>query len=288
MDDSAWPRVRLPRPVGALGLRRPQSRIGARAAILLRGKFEVRDPAAVKSCRISLDYVGGVVVYVNGKEAFRRHVPGDKPDLLALAEDYAKDEFAIAKKDAFAIDAPTCDRYAREIVIDKSLLRQGVNVVAIEVHAAPYTRAYVKSIETFRPQAFWEPIGLLNAQLSISPAAAVAGTGTARPAGIQIWNCAPYDTVSVFDYGDPCESLRPVTIQATRNSVFNGRLMVSSDQTIKGLKVTVSDLVQTGDPPSSPPRPCRCVMRLPLHRTNPRSSRIVSTACSMPFRRRSP
>ncbi|MFZ4395007.1 MAG: glycoside hydrolase domain-containing protein [Kiritimatiellia bacterium] len=235
MDDSAWPRVRLPkpwdfRPPGP----RPQSRRGARAAILLRGKFELRDPATVTSCRLSVDYVGGVVVHVNGKEALRRHVPGDKSDLLALAEDYAKDEFATDK----------CDRHAREIVIDKSLLRQGVNVVAIEVHTAPYTRAYVKTIEK-NPQDPWEPIGLLNAQLSIAPAAAVAASA-ARPAGVRVWNCAPYDTVSLFDYGDPTESLRPVTIHAVRNSVFSGRLMVGSDQTIKGLKATVSDLKQGG------------------------------------------
>jgi len=237
MDDSAWPRVRLPRPVpgGRSGGRsdgmRPQSREGATAAILLRGKFEVRNPAEVKSCRLSVDYVGGVVVTVNGKEVLRRHVPGDKPDLLALAEDYPKDVFA----------SDACDRYAREISIPVALLRPGVNVLAIEVHAAPYSRAYVKMLETADTGSFWEPIGLLSAQMSVSPATAAVGN-VARPAGIRIWNCAPYDTVSVFDYGDPGESLRPVAIHATRNSVFSRRLMVSSDQTIKGLQATVSDL----------------------------------------------
>ena len=45
------------------------------ALICLRGKFEVKDPAQVKSCRLSLEYLGGVVVYVNGKEA-RKGVKG--------------------------------------------------------------------------------------------------------------------------------------------------------------------------------------------------------------------
>ncbi|MEI6150039.1 MAG: glycoside hydrolase domain-containing protein, partial [bacterium] len=239
MDDSAWPRVRLPRPIpggrsiGRGDGMRPQSREGATAAILLRGKFEVRNPAGVKSCRLSVDYVGGVVVTVNGKEVLRRHVPGDKPDLLALAEDYPKDVFA----------SDACDRYAREISIPVALLRPGVNVLAIEVHAAPYSRAYVKMLEGADTGSFWEPIGLFSAQMTVSPAAAVVAN-VARPTGIRVWNCAPYDTVSVFDYGDPCESLRPVAIHAARNSVFSGRLMVSSDQAIKGLQATVSDLTR--------------------------------------------
>ncbi len=238
MDDSTWPRVRLPFQIGhevianGSGVR-PQNRDGATATLLVRGRFEVKNPAAVKSCRLSVDYVGGVVVTVNGKEVLRRHVPGDKPDLLALAEDYPKEVFA----------SDACDRYAREISIPAALLRPGVNVVAIEVHAAPYTQGYVKSMHGRTCGRYWDPIGLIGAQMSISPAAA-AVANVARPAGIRLWNCAPYDTVSVFDYGDPCESLRPVAIHAARNSVFSGRLMVSSDQTIKGLKATVSDLAR--------------------------------------------
>jgi hypothetical protein len=242
MDDSTWPRVRLPSPIphynaGHMG-ERPQHREGATAALLVRGKFEVKNPAAVKSCRLSVDYLGGVVVYVNGKEALRRHVPGDKPDLLALAEDYPKEVFG----------SDACDRYAREISIPVALLRPGVNVVAIEVHAAPYPRAFVKALEYPNAAGIgqcWDPIALFSAQMTVSPASAVVAN-VARPTGIRLWNCAPYDTISVFDYGDPCESLRPVAIHAARNSVFSGRLMVSSDQTIKGVKATVSDLAFVG------------------------------------------
>jgi hypothetical protein len=240
MDDSTWPRVRLPSPVPhhispGCGTR-PQHREGATAALLVRGKFEVKNPAAVKSCRLSVDYVGGIVVTVNGKEALRRHVPGDKPDLLALAEDYPKEVFG----------SDACDRYAREISIPVALLRPGVNVVAIEVHAAPYPRAFVKALEYPNgAPGCWNSIALFSVQMTVSPAAA-AVANVARPTGIRLWNCVPYATVSVFDYGDPCESLRPVAIHAARNSVFSGRLMVSSDQTIKGLKATVSDLAFVG------------------------------------------
>jgi hypothetical protein len=244
LDDGTWPRVRLPLPIvaGEPPPSRPQTRLGATAALLVRGKFEVKDPAQVKSCRLSLDYWGGVVVYVNGKEAVRRDVPGEKPDLLALAADYPEAAFTTPKGD-FADRPPARERRLRDFEIPAGLLRRGVNVLAIETHTAPITAACVKCAKKEDSTLAWAPIGLLHARLSVTPVGAAAAN-LVRPRGIRVWNCAAYDTLSVFDFGDPCEPLRPVTIQAARNSVFSGRLMVSSAQAIKGLKVKVSDLVR--------------------------------------------
>ncbi|MEI6564633.1 MAG: glycoside hydrolase domain-containing protein, partial [bacterium] len=242
LDDGAWPRVRLPLPtLAGEPTPRPQTRYGATAALLVRGKFEVMDPAQVKSCRLSLDYLGGVVVYVNGKEAVRRDVPGDKPSLLTLAADYPEEAFTTPKGD-YAGAFPPRERSLRDFEIPAGLLREGVNVLAIETHTAPVTAAYVKRGGRKAHSSLpWVPIGLLHVRLSVTPIAA-ATANLQRPRGIRVWNCAAYDTLSVFDFGDPCEPLRPVAIQAARNSVFSGRLMVSSDQPIQGLKVKVSDL----------------------------------------------
>ena len=76
MDDGAWPRVRLPQPAEhgpAAGNPGRKRSIAPQRHCCLRGKFEVKDPAQVKTCRLGLDYLGGVVVYVNGKEVVRRH-----------------------------------------------------------------------------------------------------------------------------------------------------------------------------------------------------------------------
>ena len=245
LDDGAWPRVRLPLPIvaGESMPQRPQTRLGATAVLLVRGKFEVKDPAQVKSCRLSLDYWGGVVVTVNGKEAVRRDVPGEKPDLLALAADYPEAAFTTPKGD-FADRPPSRERSLRDFEIPAGLLRRGVNVLAIETHTAPITAACVKCAKKEDSTLAWAPIGLLHARLSVTPVTAAAAN-LVRPRGIRVWNCAAYDTLSVFDFGDPCEPLRPVAIQAARNSVFSGRLMVSSGQAIKGLKVKVSDLKTT-------------------------------------------
>ena len=253
VDDSAWPRIRLPHSVynkseGRSDANRPQTREGATAVLLARGKFEVQDPARVKACRLSLDYWGGVVVYVNGQEVARGHLPKGNTDLLTLAEDYPLEALATPKGETLrAGDQQHRDRLAlrdrglRGLVIPAALLRRGVNVLAVEVHTAP---SYITGVRGSAIPA-WQPLGLLNARLMVSPAGA-AIANVARPRGIQVWNCAPYDTVTAFDYGDLCEPLRPIVIRAARNGVFSGRLMVSSDQPVKGLKVSVSDLTEAG------------------------------------------
>ncbi len=248
MDDSAWPRVRLPRPDRQP---RPSTRYGATAALCLRGKFEVKDPTQVKTCRLGLDYWGGVVVYLNGKEVVRRNLPGAQSDLLTLAEDYPKESF-FTPKGAFASGHENASkRSLQDYAIPTALLRRGVNVLAIEVHTAPLPLAYVKCGSPWTEPGTgnnvlpWMPIGLLQARLTVSSGAAVVPNAS-RPTGIQVWNSPPYETLSVFDYGDPCDSLRPVVIHAARNNAFSGRLVVSSDQPLKGLTAKVSELVQAG------------------------------------------
>ncbi|GEM_PF-1540522 len=91
-DDSAWPRVLLPQPM-LYNPPYPSDYPYDTLVVLARGKFEVKDPAQVKSCGLSLEYWGGVVVYVNGKEAARGHLPGNAPNLKAVAEDYPEEAF---------------------------------------------------------------------------------------------------------------------------------------------------------------------------------------------------
>jgi len=259
MEDSTWRRVRWPQPTvssyaGYDAIPRTFYPFHT-SVILARGKFEVKDPAQVRSCRFSLDYWGGVAVYVNGREVARRHLPADKPGWETVAEDYPVEasldrngrilgedqwqagqiDFAkVKEQDRLALR----NRTLRDVEIPAALLRKGVNVLAVECHTAPITFP-----DRVNVPVYWHPLGLLSARLTVSPSNAAAAP-RGRPRGIQIWNCAAYDTVTAFDYGDPCEPLRPIVVRAARNSVFSGRLMVGSDQSIKGLKATVSDLAQ--------------------------------------------
>jgi len=259
-DDGAWPYARLPQPMlwkRRLSLLRCSGLALSNGPydpvmVLARAKFEIKDPAQVKGCRISLDYWGGVVVYVNGKEAARGHMSGGVTNLEAVADDYPKEAFVNpeGKILCFSDDknqdrVALRDRHLRDVAIPVALLRKGVNVVAIETHAAPLqaTELFrkIKGWEKFSDTAGWPPIGLLSARLTLSPKSAVRAD-VLRPFGPRVWNCAASDVVTPFDYGNPAEPLRPITINAGRNSVFSGRLVVGSDQAVRGLKVSVTDL----------------------------------------------
>ncbi len=78
-DDGAW--WRAPGPFyGGYGFRQPNTI----ALICLRGKFGAEDPAKVKSLTFSAVYRGGIVVYLNGKEVKRAHLPEGKMDFGTL------------------------------------------------------------------------------------------------------------------------------------------------------------------------------------------------------------
>ena len=91
-DDNAWPYARLPQPMlwkRRVSMGRPRGMALCNGPydpvmVLARAKFEIKDPAQVKGCRISLDYWGGVVVYVNGKEAARGHLSGGATNTEAV------------------------------------------------------------------------------------------------------------------------------------------------------------------------------------------------------------
>lgn len=243
-DDSLWVHTRVPiYREGAWG-RTPMTY--ATALIALRGKFEVKDPAQVKELVLSLSYYGGAVVYLNGKEVARGHLPGNKCDPEALAEEYPKEAYLTPDDKVLVLgDKKNADRLVlrerriSDVRIPPTALRKGVNVLAIENHRAPTSEAYLKAIRS--PAIKWPPIEPLSVSLSVSPPGA-ATPNRVRPEGIQVWTCLPAETVTVFDFGDPCETAPSISIPAARNGVFSGRLLVSSGQPIKGLKVTVSDM----------------------------------------------
>ncbi|MCX7804248.1 MAG: DUF6067 family protein [Planctomycetota bacterium] len=250
-DDFSWARCRFPLPVHHL----PNMGINYDTGLIVaRGKFEVKDPSAAANLRLAIEYSGGVVVFVNGREASRGHMPEGKIAPDSLAEAYPPEAVStpdgkpLKANDQKNRDRVELRRRRLQVDIPKGLLRKGVNVIAIANHASPVRDLVFKLGNT---DAGWPPIGLLSVRLS-APARGMATPNVARPGGIQVWNCAADETLSVSDYGDPCEPLRPIAIDAAPNGVFSGRLMVSSGAPIRGLKVEVSDLAFAGNGPAIP------------------------------------
>jgi glycosyl hydrolase family 123 len=103
------------------------------ATICLRGKFQVFKPEAMKDLQVTLEYHGGVVVYINGKEIKRAHLPFGRLKLDTLADRYPMS--AYVKQDF----EKTKDVRLRKTtaLIRPNMVKKGINVVAIEVHRAP-------------------------------------------------------------------------------------------------------------------------------------------------------
>jgi len=247
-DDSAWARARGPFSVRATR---------TLALLCLRGTFEVTDPATAGPLTLSLTFHGGVVVYVNGRELTRSHLPAGAIDLETPADDYPTE--AYVDPDGFLLrwewgdpeEYPERfalrDRHLAGVTIPASMLRKGVNVLAVELHRAPTAEVMFSS----RPRRYarkftlWSMLGLLDLRLT-APAGAQGVAGADRPAAWQVWNQPTIQRVHAHDYGDPREPLRPIEIHGTRNGAFSGQVVVRSTAPIRGLTATVSDLAGAG------------------------------------------
>jgi len=230
--------------------------------ICARAKFIVDDPAKVQDLRLSLTYVGGAAAFLNGQELARSDLPeGDlKPD--TAAEKYPDDLYVEPGNKYLQWEKENPKGFARryrdlkEVAIPARMLRKGVNVLAVQIYRAPVNEAATKVTRRaysgmYRVPGLWAYTALRALSLTAARGSAVQ-PNVARPAGIQVWTCHPYDTISVFRYGDPGERLKPIEITAVRNGVFSGRFVVSSDKAIDGLKVAISRLAAAGGGPALP------------------------------------
>jgi hypothetical protein len=245
-DDSGWAR--------AVALRACKTPYLAR--LCLRGKFEVTDPAKVADLRLTVGYYGGAIVQVNGQEVARADLPTGVAGDNALADPYSVEAYVLPdgslmnRRNASGPEAERRlalrDRLLADVTIPTKLLRKGVNVVAIELVRAPYDKIQnEKKVTDDYGQAqyalMWNTCELRRVQLSAAGADGLVPNAV-RPAGLQAWNSDMAMSDFDLDFGDRTEPLRPVKIAAARNGTFSGKVVVGSDQSLKGLKATVGDL----------------------------------------------
>ena len=227
------------------------------AVMCLRGKFTVADPAKAgdQNLKLSLAYRGGVVVYLNGQEIARATIPqAEKANgIEAMAEDYPKEAFVT--EDGKVLDFHDTEKLSKQlevrirklndVVVPAKLLRKGVNVLAIEAHRAAYQSSIRNSRGYDALGGFdWCTVGL--------PHIALTGAGTeispnlSRPAGVQVWNQDPQVRAQGWDYGDPCEQIKPIKLVAAKNGSFSGEVVVGSSAALRGIKAVASDLTGAG------------------------------------------
>jgi hypothetical protein len=238
------------------------------AAICLRGRFLVADPARVRGAgdgrgdlKLSLAYRGGVVAYLNGQEIARAGIPEAEKakGIEALAEDYPREAFV--KPDGKLIswgfgDPVKCHaqlqkriRKLTDVAVPARLLRKGVNVLAIEAHRAPYHESiHGQGRGSKGYDINWVTVGITRVELAAGPGVT---PNVARPAGLQVWNQDTGARTKATDYGDPCEPLRPIRLVGARNGAFSGAVAVGSPEPLRGLEAVAGELAGPGTIPAS-------------------------------------
>ena len=225
-DDSLWGRLPARRECSVPSLSR----------LCLRGKFQVVNLARVSDLRLSLEYFGGAVIYLNGKEVVRGNVSVIQNE---LADSYPAEAFAGINNKGNT--NPLLLRKLSEIKIPIKHLRAGINVLAIELVRAPYNKVLLPKAPSVDPDLQWSTCFLSKVQLVTANTEIISNT--TRPKGFQIWNSDAMGSDFDLDWGDPCEPVRPVKLSGARNGSYSGKVVVGSTSTIQELKATVSDLI---------------------------------------------
>jgi hypothetical protein len=264
-DDSDWARA-----AGPLLLddeRRVEWKL-----LLLRGTFGVTDPARAKGLKLSVDHKGGIVVWLNGCELVRRHMPEGPLDMYACADPDPPEAFLfpdgyLGMREIWRRPFPDWVhmlkarvRRLREFRIPPARLRKGRNVLAVAIHRPPARwQFYTTRIKPWpygaydsRSRTLWSRVALHKIEL-VAPAdgAVTPNLGRHKTEGLAVWNQSVARKVFTSDYDDPFAPLRPVRIAAVRNGTFTGQVVVGSDSPIRGLGATVTDLAGPGVVPAS-------------------------------------
>jgi len=259
-DDATWPRSPGPFPGVALH-NNPYMAHTPRipnGTLCVRGKFAVGDAAAVKRLTLSLTYRGGVVVYLNGREVCRAHLPAGKltpwtPGALYPNETYVGANGKLIPSSSYSITRAVAagekelpERVAKRnrtlgpVELPVDTLRKGTNRLAIEVHGSDFRPPALKWSYGGRARTGWHHVGLRAVRL------AAEGGGirpnVSRPAGFQVWNEDPHRMFSVLAYGDPNEPLRPVRLIGARNGYYSDQVVLGSTVAIESIQAVASDL----------------------------------------------
>jgi len=245
-DDRRWARARG--PLFTRGTREI-------AVLCCRGKFRVTDPAGTGELRLALAYRGGAVVYVNGREIARGHLPKGKIDPEAPAEDYPEKAYLAPGGHLLRVGFREPDKYADrfalrrrslEVRIGPGLLRKGVNVLAVELHRAPVSETfYTGKLKESRQYMLWDMIGLEAVELTSASGEGVV-PAVERPAGVGVWNHPVMVSVHDNDWGERLEPLGPVEIEGARNGAFSGQVVVGAAGPLPAVAAVASGLAGPG------------------------------------------
>ena len=261
-DDGTWARRKGPVPAHSAEI----------ALVCLRGRFEVKDPAAVGDMRLSLGILGGAVVYLNGREIARTGLPPGKLALHTPALDYPEEAYLTPEGFLYRNSFGDPEKYEErlrsriralhDVAVPASALVRGTNVLAVEIHRAPASELLLtKRTVDARREAWrgrnhywWSRAGFKSLSLTTTSGMDAVVPNVGPPAGLTVWNQPICQRVSVVEHGESIGSIRPMLLSGPRNSALGGQVVAGSDAPIRSLKAAASGLERTaggGSVPSS-------------------------------------
>ena len=221
-----------------------------------RGRFLVTDRRKVGTLTLSLTYRGGFVAYLNGKEVARKNLPAGAVEPTTPADDYPRTAWFYAEGknqgkllNAFDPNAPwpLRERTFGPAVISSEPLREGLNVLAVELHRSDYPVELAGAKYAAGWQRGWATLGLSLLTLSADGAAdAVRDGGPREAARPRAWTVDITTCVSDRAAPNIDQKLSPLRIEACRNGSFSGQVIVSDARPLEGLSAKVSALRHVG------------------------------------------
>ncbi|MEI6176969.1 MAG: hypothetical protein WCS43_08765, partial [Verrucomicrobiota bacterium] len=245
---------------------------GNPASLCLRTRFGVSDPEKATDLKVTLEYIGGAVVYVNGVEVGRGNMPVGAIEPYSLATAYPNEAYTVDDNQTplpvvslgQKPDPRWLDRYKtriRTVTIDvpAGVLVKGTNVLALDLHrtavSGPLPGGQV-----------WDQLGIRAARLSSATGSGAIGYADALK-GARVWSAQNVEQITDTPLaksripggwargvcnlrgpgitgvaaGNPFDPLMPVRILVPRNGIGNGTVIVSNPDGLHEVTARVKD-----------------------------------------------
>jgi hypothetical protein len=245
------------------------------ALLCLRTRFGVSDPARAADVKVTVDYLGGAVVYVNGMEAGRSHLPEGQLEAHTPATNYPIEAYT-AEDGATPLpglglgaqpEAKWLSRYQARVrtmtvSVPARALVKGANVLAVELHRAA-------ACGPMPSLGGWSHLGIRDVKVTSAGGAGLIGFAEALK-GTRVWSAQATEQVTenpfpgfripggwsnhsreVYDprgraitgiaTGNPFDPVLPIRILAPRNGVGHGQAVLSDPDGLHGVRASVAD-----------------------------------------------
>jgi hypothetical protein len=228
------------------------------AQVYQRARFTVPDRAKIRGLYLRIAYRGGFIAYVNGRPIARGALPETDVLPTTSAEVYPAEAFFTRESlaagkprllqpgDAGSKQWALRERIAGPVEVPRSALRDGTNVLAIELHRAVYPP------QCAAQQPLPNMVGLGLFELTAEADQGALAEINSRPRRRAFTVDTPRTLVDPARAGEN-ERLTPLRIVAARNGVFSGQLVVAADPAQPdgawdGFRAVAADLLQDGGP----------------------------------------